>query len=86
MIYIMRLVGATEGFVRRPFLVEGIVQGLGGAIFSSLIIYYGLELVRIYIYPYLEAPPYIFGGLALFGMTIGLFSAYLSVGKYLRII
>jgi cell division transport system permease protein len=31
---IMRLVGATEGFIRLPFLVEGIIQGLAGSIVS----------------------------------------------------
>jgi len=33
-IEIMRLVGAPEWFVRAPFLVEGIIQGLIGALFS----------------------------------------------------
>lgn len=31
---IMRLVGATEGFIRVPFLVEGILQGVAGSILS----------------------------------------------------
>ena len=30
-IEILRLVGATEGFLRLPFLLEGLVQGIGGA-------------------------------------------------------
>jgi cell division transport system permease protein len=85
MINIMRLVGATESFIRKPFLVEGIVQGLIGAILSSLIIYYSLILIQKYIYPYLVYQPLIFAGLILFGIVIGFFSAYLSVGKYLRI-
>jgi hypothetical protein len=36
-IAIMRLVGATPGFVRRPFLIEGFVKGaLGGAVALAL--------------------------------------------------
>jgi cell division transport system permease protein len=31
---IMRLVGATESFIRLPFLVEGIIQGLAGSVIS----------------------------------------------------
>jgi cell division transport system permease protein len=31
---IMRYVGATEGFIRMPFLIEGVLQGLAGALVS----------------------------------------------------
>jgi cell division transport system permease protein len=86
MIHIMRLVGATEGFIRKPFLVEGLLQGFLGGALASVAIYYGLKLIQIYIYPYIISHPLVFAGLILFSMIIGLFSAYLSVGKYIRII
>ncbi|HEX9997400.1 MAG TPA: permease-like cell division protein FtsX [Abditibacterium sp.] len=35
-IRIMRLVGATSGFIRVPFLLEGVVYGLSGAILAAL--------------------------------------------------
>jgi cell division transport system permease protein len=38
-IEIMRLVGATEGMIRGPFLIEGILQGLVGAAASILILF-----------------------------------------------
>jgi cell division transport system permease protein len=31
---IMRFVGATESFIRLPFLVEGVIQGMAGAVVS----------------------------------------------------
>lgn len=31
---IMRFVGATESFIRLPFLVEGVIQGMAGAVLS----------------------------------------------------
>jgi len=86
MIQIMRLVGATEGFIKRPFLVEGIIQGFIGAVLSSLLIFYGIKLIRIYVYPYLIYHPLIFLGLLIFGMGVGFISAYFSVNKYLKII
>jgi len=84
MIHIMRLVGATEGFIRKPFLVEGILQGFLGGTLASVAIYYSMKLIQIYIYPYIISHPLVFAGLIFFSMTIGLFSAYLSVGKYIR--
>ena len=86
MIHIMRLVGATESFIRRPFIVEGVIQGFIGSSISSVIIFYGIKLIEIYIYPYLEYHSLVFAGLVLFGVIVGFISAYMSVGKYLRII
>ena len=36
----MKLVGATRGFIRTPFLVEGVAQGVSGGIIAALILYY----------------------------------------------
>jgi cell division transport system permease protein len=38
-IIIMRLVGATDGFIRRPFLLEGFVTGLVGGVLAILLTY-----------------------------------------------
>jgi cell division transport system permease protein len=84
MIHIMRLVGATEGFIKQPFLVEGIIQGCFGAIVASVILYYGLKLIQIYIYPYLVYDSLIFVGLIIFGMIIGFISAHMSLNKYVN--
>lgn len=35
---IMKLVGATNWFVRGPFLVEGVAQGVAGAVFATLLL------------------------------------------------
>jgi cell division transport system permease protein len=85
MIHIMRLVGATESFIKRPFLVEGVIQGIVGALISSGIIFYGIKLIKFYIYPYVEYHPIVFVALLIFGMVIGFLSAHMSVGKYLKI-
>lgn len=46
----MKLVGATNSFIRRPFLMEGIIQGLTAGLFASAIIYGLFEwIVPIYI-------------------------------------
>lgn len=38
---IMKLIGATNGFVRTPFLIEGIMIGLVGAVIPLLILFFG---------------------------------------------
>ena len=86
MIHIMRLVGATEGFIRQPFIVEGVIQGGIGAVIASVIIFYGIKIIQSNIYPYIAYHPFIFAALVMFGMFIGLLSASMSVRKYLKII
>lgn len=38
-IVVMRLVGATDGFIRRPFLLEGLITGLIGALLALFLTY-----------------------------------------------
>jgi cell division transport system permease protein len=42
-IVIIKLVGATDTFVRRPFLYTGLIYGLGGAIVAWIIVFFALQ-------------------------------------------
>lgn len=44
-ISIMRLVGATDGFVRRPFLLEGLLTGFAGGLLALLLLRIAYALV-----------------------------------------
>ena len=47
-IAIMRLVGATGGFIRGPFLVEGTLQGVIGAVAAELLLFAGYARLEGY--------------------------------------
>lgn len=42
---IMKFVGATDWFIRWPFIIEGMVLGISGAIISTGVLYYAYRLV-----------------------------------------
>jgi len=83
-IAIMRLVGATDGFIRRPFLLQGAIKGmLGGAV--AVAFAYGVYLL---INRFLLEAAFFSREQALaiigFGTLIGLLGSALSVGRHLR--
>lgn len=86
----MQLVGATQGFIRRPFVWRGVLNGVYGAIiaigFLSGIIYYAQqefpELIELEDQQIFLS---LFGIVLLLGVLITWMSTGLAVRKYLRI-
>lgn len=88
----MQLVGATRFFIQRPFLWNGILQGLvAGILAIGMII--GLlyflkdkpEFEMILAEQTLEMFLITFGGLIVLGMVLAWFSTWLAVRKYIRL-
>ena len=83
-IAIMRLVGATDGFIRRPFLLQGALKGLLGGLVAVGLSYSAYVLIN----RFLIAASFFNGLQALaivgFGTVIGLMGSLLSVGRHLR--
>ena len=46
---IMKYVGATDWFIRWPFIIEGIIIGIVGSIVASALLYFGYDFVYGYI-------------------------------------
>lgn len=83
-IAIMRLVGATDGFIRRPFLLQGALKGLLGGLVAVGLSYSAYVLINRFL---ISAS--FFNGLQAvaivgFGTVIGLMGSLLSVGRHLR--
>ena len=83
-ISIMRLVGATDGFVRRPFLIDGFLKGVLGGLLALLLAWVAHSLID----QYLVQTQFFDRGTAALGVVsgglIGLLGSAASVGRHLR--
>lgn len=83
-IYVMRLVGATNGFIRRPFLVEGAIAGLLGGVFAWAMTYATYRGVLAYLFEVAWVPDsWVLLGL-LAGGLFGAFSSMLAIRRHLE--
>jgi cell division transport system permease protein len=92
-IEIMKLVGATDWFIRWPFLLEGIMIGLGGALISVILLSKSYHLLNQYVkqlapfIPLLAERSINSGMLMLLsaaGFAFGAIGSFVSIKKFLR--
>jgi cell division transport system permease protein len=83
-IAIMRLVGATDAFVRLPFLIEGFAKGILGGLLALTLTYLANAVINHYVLHTVFFAP----GIATIGVCagalIGLLGSAVSVGRHLR--
>ena len=83
----MHLLGATNSFIRFPFVVEGIIQGILGAGFSLLILYLLRSLQSYLLEPLvnlpLVEPANLIAYNIIFGLILALIGSYRGISKYL---
>lgn len=92
-IRIMQLVGATNSFIRLPFLLEGLAYGLAGGGLAAAVVYYGgnavLESSQAAL-PFLPLSPAdvpaqsVAVALVIMGGAVGLLGSAASVRKFLK--
>ncbi|MFZ4548539.1 MAG: cell division protein FtsX [Bacteroidales bacterium] len=85
----MQLVGATETFIRMPFIKKSIFHGLIAAIFAILLLVGTLYLSRIRIPEIAVLQDYkqfgvFFAGVMFTGILLSALSTWISVNKFLR--
>jgi len=90
-IEILRLVGATRGFIRLPFYIEGFFQGLMGSVIAFLIVLWVHTQLDSHIHDEhlldIELnliPPALIIWFFVGGTLLGLLGSIFSVGRYLR--
>jgi cell division transport system permease protein len=86
----MYLVGATQGFIRMPFILKGIRQGVIAGLLAGFLLAGFLVLSTRYIPDLLQLQDpnllvAVFGGIVTLGVLISGLSAALSVSRYLRL-
>jgi len=92
-IEVMKLVGASDGFVRTPFVFEGLLQGLVGSALAALAVIWINYLFVDWAHTALPFVPISAGAvnapfllllLVAVGVAIGIIGSFLSVTRFLR--
>jgi cell division transport system permease protein len=83
-IQIMRLVGATRGFIRKPYLFQGLFQGALGGGLAAL---FSFILIRVMIWKFnihLEGVPFFFWGPVAAGGFLGLAGSLMGLHRHMQ--
>jgi cell division transport system permease protein len=83
-ISVMRLVGATDMFIRLPFLIDGLVKGVLGGLLALLFVWVANRVINEYfIQTVFFDREMIFVGIVA-GALMGVMGSLVSVGRHLR--
>ncbi len=83
-IAIMRLVGATNGFIRAPFLIEGFLKGTLGGLLALVLAWVAVAVINRFVVQAAFFDSWMGAVGVLAGASIGLAGSALSVGRHLK--
>ena len=88
-IHTMKLVGATNGFIRRPFIINNLIHGIIASLITIIILASSLYYLQTIDYSWGQSiswldATYIFSGIIIAGIIICTISAFFATNKYLR--
>lgn len=83
-IHVMRLVGATNTFIRLPFLLEGAMAGLLGGLLAWLLTYVVYRSVYAFLFAVAWVPGIWILTWIVSGMLFGVFASALAIRRHLR--
>jgi cell division transport system permease protein len=94
-IAIVKMMGASNGFIRWPFTVEGMFIGLVGSCIAFLFQWALYMLLAdkvassalgfLKVLPFGGIAPYVFGAFAAVGLIVGVFGSRIAIRSYLRV-
>lgn len=92
-VHIMKYVGATAGFIRRPFVLEGVLTGVIGGIVSLVIVGAGynalIKLLKDFnifdLIPLMDMIPFMAAITIIFGVIMGAVGSSMALIKHLKV-
>jgi len=83
----MKLIGATRGFIRTPFILEGLLQGLIGGMAASGIIYLIFNYLETWISfqlsDFVKVDPWSYSIIVAGGCVLGLVGSIISIRRFI---
>lgn len=84
----MELVGATAGFIRLPFLLEGILQGFIGGVVAAAVLYFLLEYAAPFVSRdfsgFLRMDRLFYVMVVVAGTSLGLLGSLISIARFIK--
>jgi len=94
-ITVMKLVGASNWYVRGPFIVEGVLHGIVASVFSFMVVVPAVSFIGPKLFgflPEINLVHYLGSNLwpliafqTLGGVALGVFSSWMAIRKYLKV-
>ena len=78
-----QLLGAPNWFIKIPYLLEGMIHGLIGAVVSLLLLFLLYNLIHYFLSPFLDIKNYDFITIVLLNFLLGMFLGFLGSSKAL---
>jgi len=84
----MQMVGATNSFIRKPFLKQSLLMGIYGSLIASILLFIGIYLYRNELHGLISSEVIyptgiVFAGIFIIGLLFTYFSTYFAVNKFL---
>ncbi|HLF20618.1 MAG TPA: permease-like cell division protein FtsX [Bacteroidota bacterium] len=83
----MKLIGATRGFIRTPFLLEGLIQGVVGGVVAAGIVFlvfnYLERWVSVQLSDFVRVQTFYYGVIVGIGCILGLLGSMLSIRRFI---
>lgn len=84
----MKLIGATRGFIRTPFIIEGFIQGFLGGLIATAIVYLVITNLQYFLtapmFELVAVEPYYYAVILCTGCFLGVLGSMISVRRFIR--